>query len=93
MLFISHSDLRDWILTANLFLFAGEKNGVAQMVKNLPAVKETPVRSLGWEDGNGRREWRREWLPTLVFLPEEFYGQRSLVGYSPWGHKESDVTE
>ena len=29
-------------------------------------------------------------LPTLVFLPEEFYGQRSLVSYSPWGHKESD---
>ena len=32
--------------------------------------------------------WRREWLPTTVFLPGEFYGQRSLVGYSPSGHKE-----
>jgi len=63
------------------------------MVKNLPAMKETQVRSLGWEDGNGRREWRKEWLPTPVFSPEEFYGQRSLAGYSPWGHKESDVTE
>ena len=59
------------------------------MVKNLPAMKETQVPSLGWEDGNGRREW----LLTPVFLPEEFYGQRSLAGYSPWGHKESDVTE
>ena len=37
--------------------------------------------------------WRRKWLPTSVFLPGEFYGQRSLVGYSPWGHKESDTTE
>ena len=37
--------------------------------------------------------WRREWLPTPVFWPEEFHGQRSLVGYSPWGHKESDRTE
>ena len=37
--------------------------------------------------------WRREWLPTLVFLPGEFHGQRSPVGYSPWGHKESDMTE
>ena len=37
--------------------------------------------------------WRREWQPTSVFLPGKFYGQRSLVGYSPWGHKESDVTE
>ena len=34
-----------------------------------------------------------EWLPTLVFLPGEFHGQRSLVGYSPWGHKESDMTK
>ena len=37
--------------------------------------------------------WRREWLPTPVFLPGEFHGQRSLVGYSPWGHKESGTTE
>ena len=37
--------------------------------------------------------WRREWQPTLVFLPGEFHRQRSLVGYSPWGHKESDMTE
>ena len=37
--------------------------------------------------------WRRKWLPTPVFLPGEFYGQRSLVVYSPWGHKESDMTE
>ena len=34
-----------------------------------------------------------EWLPTPVFLPGEFCGQRSLVGYSPWGHRESDTTE
>ena len=37
--------------------------------------------------------WRREWQSTSVFLPGEFHGQRSLVGYSPWGHKESDMTE
>ena len=35
---------------------------------------------------SGRFPWRREWLPTPVFLPGEFHGQRSLVGYSPWGH-------
>ena len=34
-----------------------------------------------------------EWQPTPVFLPGEFHGQRSLAGYSPWGHKESDMTE
>ena len=37
--------------------------------------------------------WRRKWQPTPVFLPGNFHGQRSLVGYSPWGHKESDTTE
>ena len=37
--------------------------------------------------------WRRAWQPTPVFLPGEFHGQRSLAGYSPWGHKENDMTE
>ena len=36
---------------------------------------------------------RREWQPTPVFLPGEYHEQRSLAGYSPWGHKESDTTE
>ena len=35
---------------------------------------------------------RRKWKPTPVFLPGKFYGQRSLVGYSSWGHKELDMT-
>ena len=37
--------------------------------------------------------WRQEWQPTPVFLPRESHGQRSLAGYSPWDHKESDTTE
>ena len=61
---------------------------VAQMVKNLPVMQETWVQSLSW-----KIPWRREWLPTPVFLPGESHGQRSLKGYSPWGHKESDETE
>ena len=60
---------------------------VAQMVKNPPAMQETQVRSLGWED-----PWRRKWQLTPGFLPGESHGQRSLVGYSPWAHKESDMT-
>ena len=61
---------------------------VAQMVKNLPAMQKTWVQSLGQED-----PWRKEWQPTQVFLPGEFYGHRSLVGYSPWGCKKLDMTE
>ena len=37
--------------------------------------------------------WRRAWQPTPVFLPGESHGQRSLVGYSPWSLKESDMTD
>ena len=40
----------------------------------------------------GKIPWRREWLPTPVSLPGESHGQRSLTGYSPWGHTESDTT-
>ena len=36
---------------------------------------------------------RREWLPTPVFFPGEFHGQRSLASYSPWDCKDSDMTE
>ena len=61
---------------------------VAQMVKRLSAMWETRVRSLGQED-----PWRRKWQPNPVLLPGKFYGQRILVGYSPWGRKESDTTE
>ena len=42
---------------------------------------------------SGRSPWRRAWQPTPVFLPGESHGQRSLVGYGPWGRKESDMTE
>ena len=40
----------------------------------------------------GKIHWQRKWHPTLVFLLGESHGQRSLVGHSPWGHKESDAT-
>ena len=61
---------------------------VAQLVKNLPAMQETWVQSLGRED-----PWRRAWQPTPVFLPGESRGERSLVGYGLWGRKEPDTTE
>ena len=61
---------------------------VAQTVKNLPARRETQVRSLGPEYPQ-----RRNWQPTPVFLPGKSPGQRSLAGYSSWGPKESDTAE
>ena len=61
---------------------------VAWMVKNLPAMQETQVNP--WVR---KIPWRRESQSTLVFLPGEFQGQRSLAGYSPEDHKESDMTD
>ena len=48
---------------------------------------------LGLIPGLGRLPGGRHWLPTPVFLPGDPHGQRSLVGHSPWGCKESDMTE
>ena len=62
---------------------------MAQMVKTPSAMQETWVQSLGWEDPLEQREW----VPTPVFLPGEFHEQRSLAGYGPSGHKESDTNE
>ena len=59
------------------------------MVKKIHVQYRRP----GFNSWVGKIPWRREWQPTPVFLPGEFRGQRSLVGYSPWGHKESDMTE
>ena len=41
-----------------------------------------------WEE-----PWRRKWQSAPVFLPRKFHGERSLMGYSPWGRKESDTIE
>jgi len=57
---------------------------IAQLVKNLPAVQEAWVRSLGRED-----PWRRKWQPTPVSLSGKSHGQRSLVDCSPWGGRVS----
>ena len=60
---------------------------VAQMIKNPLAMQETWVPSLGQEDPLQKRM-----ATSLVFLPGEFHGLRSLVGYSPWGSKELNTT-
>ena len=62
--FIYQTFLRTWDGGVTDLISGGVE--VAQLVKNPPAMQETWVRSLGWED-----LWRREWQPTPVFLPEE----------------------
>ena len=59
------------------------------MVKNPPAN----AGDKGLIPGSGKFPWRRKWQPIPVFLPGKSHGQRTLVGYSPWTHKESNMTE
>ena len=68
------------MLNMDIWIMATQASLVAQLVKNLPAMQETWVQSLGWEDP------LRERLPTPLFWPREFHGY-------PWGCKESNTTE
>ena len=65
---------------------------VAQMVKNLPAMWETWVQLLGWEDPleNVGEVGMASYSSILLLCP---HGQRSLAGYRPWGLKEPNMTE
>ena len=61
---------------------------MAQTVKRLPTMRETLVRSLGRED-----PLEKEMATHSSTLAWKIHGRRSMVGYSPWGRKESDMTE
>ena len=60
------------------------------VVKNPPANTGDRSEFVPWVR---KIPWRRAWQPTLVFLPGESHGQRTLAGYSPWGHKGSYPAE
>ena len=58
------------------------------MVKSLPALQKT-----NFDPWVRKIPWRRKWQPTPVLLAGKFHGRRRLGDYSPWGCKESDMTE
>ena len=76
-----------WLELTSLSISMCRAFQVALMVKN-PPVNAGDMR-YGFNPWVGKIRWRRKWQPTPVFLPGKSHGQRSLVGYSPWGHKES----
>ena len=61
------------------------------VVKNPPA--NAGDAGHGFDPWTGKIPWKRKWQPTPLFLPGKSHGQRSLVGYSPRGHKELTMTE
>ena len=60
-------------------------------VKNLPVMQD--MQKTQFHPWVGKIHWRRAWQPTPKFLPGKSNAQRSLAGYSPLGHEESDMTE
>ena len=61
--------------------------------QNLTLVKGEQCRRPRFDPQVGKITWKKAWQPTAVLLPGEFHGQRSLMGYNPWGRKEWDTTE
>ena len=83
-----------FIVVPNMVLSIQEILSTPQVVL---AVKKTCLqcrrhKRRGFNPWFGKIPWRRKWQPTPVFLPGKSHGQRSLAGYSPWGHKELDMT-
>ena len=86
------------VITVNLFFFFFWQYCGACGLSRYLSAKES-----AWQHRKHKRprfdpwvrkiSWGRKWQPTPVFLPGKFHGQRSLVGYSPWGHKKLDMTE
>ena len=69
------------------FFFSGGASG------NEPACQCMRLKRCRFDPWVGKIPWRREWLPTPIFLPGESHGQRILVGYSPWNLTKSDMIE
>ena len=93
----------NWVLTWYLRFVKWRKNDNLRTQDKFSSRRELRMNALhqdickcrrpGFSPRVGTILWRREWQPTPVFLPGESHRQRSLVGYNPWGHKESDMTE
>ena len=88
-----------WVNVIRLLLLSDSKYAWwlnAKSIKLSDGVVMNPPASagdVGLIPESGRYSGEGKWQPTRVFLPEKFHRHRSLVHYSPWGHKESDTTE
>ena len=96
--------LRSWKSTQNQDIFPSSMVLVTEELTSSLVIPRSPsdedsayqckrCKRLGFDPWVGNIPWSRKWQPTPVFLPRKFHGQRSLVGYSPWSHKESHTTE
>ena len=79
---------RAFLFIVEIYVFVG----FPLVMKNMSCQCRTCERR-GFDPWVGKIPWQRTWQPTPVFLPRESHGQRSLMGYSPQGHKELDTTK
>ena len=83
--------------TIREFLLAMSEEGLPRWHKSKESAcqcrRHKRHRRCGFDPWVEKISWRRKWQLTPVFLPRESHGQRSVAGYSLWGHKESDTTE
>ena len=83
-----------WHMFCSSFEFSWHLLFITGVPRQLSGKESTcQCRRCGFNPWVGKILWRRKWQPILVFLPGKSHGQRSLEGFSPWGHKESDTTE
>ena len=78
--------------------FKRKEMQTVSLTPTIPCLSELELRSstslsLSFDPWVGKIPWRRKWQSTPGLWPGKSHGQRSLVGYSPWGRKESDTTE
>ena len=83
----SHPIQLRFLLIWHFLSFPGDVSGKE------PACQCRRHKRHGFDSWIRKIPWGRAWQPTPAFVPEKSYGHRSLVGYSPWGHKEADTTE
>ena len=79
-------------------LFSSSSGKMVKESTSSQMVKESTYKAgdpciAGFNPWKRKILWKREWLPTPVLLPGEYHRQRSRADYSPWGHKESYMTE
>ena len=84
----THSSILAWRIP-----WAEDPGGLPRWHAKAPACQCRRPKRHRFNSWVRKIPWKKKWQPTPVFLPGESHGQRSLVGYSPWGHKESDTTE
>ena len=92
--FINHgSEMIMQVKIQNLFFLTRPRTLTQDFAGGSDEASACNAGDPGSIPGLGRFPWRRKEQPTPVLLPGKSYGQRNLVGYSPWGHKELDMTE